>query len=195
MPGSENKHTNGNGTRRGFDCSSLPVPVDRHSRVFSKTNTRWCARLAVGRGKFNLTGAMREHGRTNKESGARKETVFYARSFSCPNNYKEGCVGGYARAPLDVYKVWSKSSGEIFSWNCLFEGITRFASWKIYTKHFSRILKFFSFRLSIYSFVFSTCIVLFLFFFSRNGTNYTNLFPREIKIGKSQIEMINSMSR
>lgn len=149
MPGSENKHTNGNGTRRGFDCSSLPAPVDRHSRVFSKTNTRWCARLAVGRGKFNLTGAMREHGRTNKESGARKETVFYARSFSCPNNYKEGCVGGYARAPLDVYKVWSKSSGKIFSWNCLFEGITRFASWKIYTKHFSRILKFFSFRLSI----------------------------------------------
>lgn len=86
-------------TKRGvaFDCSpSSPSPMDRwYSRVFSKTNTRW---LAVGRGKFNLTGAMREHGRTNKENGARKETVFYARGFSCPNNYKEGCVRLRARA-------------------------------------------------------------------------------------------------
>lgn len=173
MPGSENKHTNGNGTRRGFDCSSLPAPVDRHSRVFSKTNTRWCARLAVGRGKFNLTGAMREHGRTNKESGARKETVFYARSFSCPNNYKEGCVGGYARAPLDVYKVWSKSSGEIFSWNCLFEGITRFAK---YTRSiFLEFWNSFPFDYRYYSFVFSTCIVLFLFFFSHSSLSLAQI--------------------
>lgn len=71
-------------------------------RIFEDKYTMVCT---VSRRKFNLTGAMREHGRTNKESGARKETVFYARSFSCPNNYKEGCVGGYARAPLDVYKV------------------------------------------------------------------------------------------
>lgn len=198
MPGSENKHINGNGTRRGFDCSSLPVPVDRHSRVFSKTNTRWCARLAVGRGKFNLTGAMREHGRTNKESGARKETVFYARSFSCPNNYKEGCVGGYARAPLDVYKVWSKSSGEIFSWNCLFEGICELEN--IHEAFFSNFEILFlsiidiihlSFQLaSFYSYSFSLIVACL-------WHKLYKLFPREIKIwrGKSQIEMINSMSR
>lgn len=65
-----------------------------------------------------------------------------------------------------------------------------FANWKIYTKHFSRILKFFSFRLSIYSFVFSTCIVLFLFFFSRNGTNYTNFFREKLKLEKVRLKWL-----
>lgn len=102
-----------NETRRGFDCS-IP-PVDRYSRVFSKTNTRCCARLAVGRGKFNLTGAMREHGRTNKErTGHVRKRCFTRAAFRVQTIIKRVvCARVYIRCDRKI-----RAS---FLVNCLFE--------------------------------------------------------------------------
>lgn len=159
-----------------------------------------------------------------KRTGHVRKRCFTRAAFRVQTIIKR-VVCGYARARLHVYKVWSKSSGEfsrklfIRKDNTIYDESNSSKLWKYTAKAFLCKIKiwkcFFSWLSMNYSVHY--CIFVryalshsfqlassrvFLFLCFRNSLSLAQIIHlflkgREIKIewGKSQIEMINTMTR